>query len=138
MQHKISNEALEAYCYCRLKFHLKLRGERGVKTDYEIIRAEFRADTKARAIQSHVADQGSGNGFRLTRARLEKASQYIFNGIYEDDDFTLHIDGVNKSAAPKDPHSYSFRPIIFSSSIRNEKAQRLVLRVYGYAVSTPR
>ena len=132
---KISNETLEAYCCCPQKFHLKLRGEHGVKTDYEIMRAEIRAKTKARATESYVQNQGPGKGLRLTRARLEKASPYIFNGIYEDDDFKINIDGVHNSTALNDPLSYSFRPIIFSGSIKNEAQQRHILRIYGYAVS---
>jgi hypothetical protein len=91
---KISNETLEAYCYCSQKFHLKLRGVHGIKTDYEIMRAELRANTKARAIESHVQNQAPSKGVRLTRARLEKASHYTFDGIYEDEDFKIQIDGV--------------------------------------------
>ena len=55
MQPKITNETLEAYCYCPQKFHLKLRGEQGIKTEYELMRAELRASTKARAIKKHGA-----------------------------------------------------------------------------------
>jgi len=43
---KITNEALEAYCYCAQKFYLKLQGARGTKTDYELMRAQLRCRTK--------------------------------------------------------------------------------------------
>jgi len=135
MQPKISNEALEAYCNCKLKFHLKLQGELGVKTDYEIMRAELRANTLARARKGNVANPESRDNFRLTPARLEKASPYIFNGTYEDEDFKLQIDGVHKAIAFDDPCTYSLCPITFSGSAKIEKQNRLVLRVYGYAVS---
>jgi hypothetical protein len=106
MQPKISNEALEAYCNCKLKFHLKLQGEHGVKTDYEIMRAELRGNTQARAIKRNIASPQSRNEFRLTLPLLEKASPYIFNGTYEDDDFKLQIDGVHKAIARDDLCTY--------------------------------
>jgi predicted RecB family nuclease len=132
---KISNEALEAYCNCKLKFHLKLQGEHGVKTDYEIMRAELRANTQARARKGNVANPKSRNNLRLTLPLLEMASRYIFDGTYEDEDFKLQIDGVHKAITLDNPCTYSLRPITFSGSARIEKQNRLVLRVYGYAVS---
>lgn len=42
---------------------------------------------------------------------------------------------MHKTTAPNDPHSYTFRPIIFSGSIKIETPQRQILRIYGYALS---
>jgi predicted RecB family nuclease len=135
MQPKITSETLEAYCYCPQKFHLKLRGEQGIKTEYELMRAELRASTRARAIKNHGATSASGKSFRLTPTRLTKASQYLFDGIYEDDDFNITIDGVAKATASRDPCSPSYRPILFSGSLKIEPQHRLLLRVYAYALS---
>jgi predicted RecB family nuclease len=40
---------------------------------------------------------------------------------------------VQKTIAPNDPQSYSFRPIIFSGSMKNETPQ--ILGISGYALS---
>src|SRR5262245_16017136 len=103
MQPKITNEALEAYCYCPQKFHLKLPGEQGIRTEYQLIRAEARATTRARAIKNHDATNASGESLRLTPTRLARASPYLFDGTYEDDDFSIQIDGVVKVAADPRP-----------------------------------
>jgi predicted RecB family nuclease len=133
---KITNEALEAYCHCPTKFHLKLRGERGVQSDYEIMRAELRSNARARALNRYCKDLAPSGDLRLTRARLQKASQYFFDGVYEDKDLKIHIDGIEKVPDASCARQYSFRPILFSGSIRTEKHQRMVLRVYGHALST--
>ena len=135
MNPKITNEALEAYCYCAQKFHLKLHGEQGVTTDYERMRAELRAKTMARAIKRYLEKQDLTEQIRLTQSRLEKAPQYLFNGIYEDDHFKLNIDGIHKTTDPHASKSYTLRPIIFSGFLKNETRLRRVLSVYGYALS---
>jgi predicted RecB family nuclease len=133
---KITNEALEAYCYCAQKFYLKLQGARGTKTDYELMRAQLRSRTRINAIKRFARAQGPGTDVPLTRANLQNAPQYIFDGVYEDQNFALHIDGVRKVAHANDPCEYSFQPILFSGSIRTHKQQKTILRAYGYALST--
>jgi predicted RecB family nuclease len=135
MQPKITNETLEAYCYCPQKFHLKLQGEQGTKTQYELIQAELRADTRARAIKNHGGTDASAKSLRLTPTRLARASQYLFDGRYEDEDFSIQIDGVAKAPSSRDPCHPAFRPILFSGLINNERQHRLILRVYAYALS---
>jgi hypothetical protein len=133
---KITNEALEAYSYCVTKFYLKLHGVRGTTTDYELMRAQLRSRTRTNAIRRLARGPGPGTDVRLTRAVLQSASQYIFDGIYEDRNFILNIDGVRKVADGNDPRQWSFHPILFSGSIRTDKHQKIILRTYGYALST--
>src|SRR5437879_280697 len=96
MQPKITNEMLEAYCYCPQKFHLKLRGKQGIKTEYELMRAELRDSTRVRVIKQHDATDVSDKIVRVTPARLETVSRYLLGGTYEDEDFEIKIDGVAK------------------------------------------
>jgi hypothetical protein len=107
---KVTNEALEAYCYCLQKFHLTLRGEHGVKSDYEIMRAELRSNARTSVLSRYCKDSELSADLRLTQARLQNAPQYIFDGIYEDKDFKLHIDAIEKVVDTSDPCTYSFRP----------------------------
>jgi predicted RecB family nuclease len=132
---KISNEALEAYSHCLRKFHLLLFGERGEKTDYDLMRTEARTKTRRRAIETYLADQQSATGLSLTRSRLMEGSQIILDGIYEDDDLSLVIDGVQRIPDVKNPGAFSFLPILLSDSMKVRKQQRLVLQVYGSALS---
>jgi predicted RecB family nuclease len=133
---KITNEALEAYCYCAQKFYLKLQGARGTKTDYELMRDQSRSRTRSNAIRRFARGPGSGTVMQLTQTTLQNAPQYIFDGIYEDQNFALHIDGVRKVAHTSDPREYSFHPILFSGSLRTDKQHKTILRAYGYALST--
>jgi predicted RecB family nuclease len=133
---KITNEALEAYCYCAQKFYLKLQGARGTKTDYELMRAQLRSRIRINAKKRFASAEGPGTHVPLTRAHLQNAQQYIFDGIYEDQNFMLHIDAVRKVAHADDPCEYSFQPILFSGSTRADKQQKTMLRAYGHALST--
>jgi predicted RecB family nuclease len=133
---KITNEALEAYSYCATKFYLKLHGARGTTTDYELMRAQSRSRTRINTIRRLARTHGTDTGVRLTRAHLQNAPEYIFDGIYEDQNFTIQIDGVRKVARANDPYDYSLHPILFSGSIRADKRQATILRTYGYALST--
>jgi hypothetical protein len=92
------------------KFHLKRQGEHGVQSEYEIVRAELRSNVRSRELNRYCKDSEPSTGLRLTQARLQSASQYIFDGIYEDNDFKLHIDGVEKIADAGDARKHSFRP----------------------------
>lgn len=136
MPPKITNETLEAYCHCPQKFYLKLQGARGTKTDYELMRAQLRSRTRLNAIRRFARARGPDADVQLTRAHLQNAPQYIFDAIYEDQNFTLHIDGVRKVADATDSSEHSFHPILFSDSIRTDKQQKAILRVYGYALSS--
>jgi predicted RecB family nuclease len=133
---KITNEVLEAYCYCPQKFYLKLQGERGIRTDYELMRAQLRSRIRTTAIRRFARGQRPSTDVQLTRAFLQNAPEYIFDGIYEDQDFTLHIDGVAKVENTNAPTAHALHPILFSGSIRTNKQQKFILRAYGHALST--
>jgi predicted RecB family nuclease len=100
------------------------------------MRTQLRSRTRINAIRRLGRAQGSGSNVPLTRASLQNASQYIFDGLYEDQNFLLHIDGVKKVPHANDPCEYSFHPILFSGSARPDKQQKTILRAYGYALST--
>ena len=57
----ITREILESYLNCKLKGHLKLKGEQGTKSDYEMLMAEVRVE------QANGRPRGSWHGTRKAR-----------------------------------------------------------------------
>ena len=135
MHPKISNEALEAYSYCATKFHLSLHGARGKKCDYELMEMEARIRTKQDVVGSLVERKARISGSALTRSAIELASRPIFAGVYEDAEFHLEIDGVERTADPKGRGTNNVVPMLFLGSRKVRKPQRRTLEVYGLVLT---
>ena len=61
MATKITRAIIESYLNCKYKGHLKLAGEGGTKSDYEVMTAAARAASREQAIASLVARFGVMN-----------------------------------------------------------------------------
>src|SRR5262249_62307614 len=71
----ITGETLEAYLNCRYKGHLKLTGQAGTPSDYEVLMKEVRAETLKRAEVKLVARYGGEplRGVRIDLPCLRRA-----------------------------------------------------------------
>src|SRR6201985_1881661 len=83
---KITKEVLEAYLNCKTKGHLKLAGEAGTKSDYEVmIEGAVRASREA-PLARLVARYGvgdTGGGTPLTDAALKKGPPLLVDALLE-------------------------------------------------------
>src|SRR6516164_8637154 len=97
MATKITREVLESYLDCKYKGHLKLAGQVGTKTDYEILLTEKKAEVRLAAIEKilaeHPADKVATN-IPLTAASLRQGLLFVFDAILEDDSVCLSFDGL--------------------------------------------
>src|SRR3954447_22857701 len=99
MAMKITSDVLEGYLHCKFKGHLKLAGELGTRSDYEGLLVERRDEVRLRAIDEIVARHEEAELARnipLTAAALKAGPLYLLDALLEDDQVSLHFDGLKK------------------------------------------
>ena len=60
----ITGEVLEGYLNCKLKGYLRLKGERGTKSDYETLMTALRDDLRAGAYEKLLARHAGADVLR--------------------------------------------------------------------------
>jgi hypothetical protein len=84
---KITNEVLEGYLNCKLKAHLKARGEQSIRTDYEALLLSRRDEVRLIATDKILAAQGEGQVARsiaLTADSLKSGPSFDLDAFEED------------------------------------------------------
>jgi hypothetical protein len=61
MAAKITKDVLESYLQCKYKGHLKLAGEQGIKSDYELLLIETRDQVRLAAADKLRAKHKEGD-----------------------------------------------------------------------------
>lgn len=134
MPTKLTREIIESYLHCRLKGQLKLSGQQGSKSDYELLLADQRADVRLVALDKILAQQSVDQverGVLLTPTTLKHGAAFILDAVLEDDLFQLHFDGVKRVEEPSKLGAFHYVPILFHESRRIPKEQKGLLELYG-------
>jgi hypothetical protein len=95
----ITREVLESYLACKTKAYLKLRGERGTKTEYEVLAVETRTELQARAAEelaSKYKPQDVMRGVRITEMVMKSGAAVIVDSTFESGDLSLSCDALKK------------------------------------------
>ena len=103
MNTPVTREILHNYLRCKYKGYLKLRGESGTKTDYEILIRELSEKFKLKAvnkIRNSYNDDHILQGVNITQSLLKQGTDTIVDAVIEDDIFSLHLDGLKKVSGP--------------------------------------
>ena len=84
MEPRITKEVLEGYLNCKLKGYLKLKGERGTRSDYETLMTALRDDLRARAYEKLLARHAGAavlRGVKIETSTLKKGASIILDAI---------------------------------------------------------
>src|SRR4051794_21135985 len=95
----ITRENLESFVNCKLKGHLKLKGERGTKSDYEMLMAEVRVEQARRASERLATRHQEGEVLRGVEASLSvlrRGIPLILDVAVKDDILSVKIDGLRR------------------------------------------
>jgi predicted RecB family nuclease len=134
MATKITREILESYLYCRTKAHLKLVGEQGNKSDYEMLlganREEVRQQAIGKILSKHPQEQVPRDIF-LTADELRTGPTYVLDAILEDDLVSLRFDGLKRVDGPSKLGDFHYVPILFHEGRKVGGQQRLLLELNG-------
>jgi predicted RecB family nuclease len=138
MATKITREILEAYLYCNTKAHLKLAGQQGNKSDYEVLLAANRQEVRQQAngkILSKHSESAVSREIPLTAAALRAGPPIVLDANLEDDLVSLRFDGLKKVDGPSMLGDFHYVPMLFHEGRKIGKEQRLLLELYGLLLS---
>jgi predicted RecB family nuclease len=138
MATKITRDVLESYIGCKTKAHLKLNGQEGTKSDYEGLLIESRGRVRLAAIDRILVRHPGGEVVRnvpLTVAALKEGSAFVLDAVLEDDQLSLHFDGLKRVDGASRLGGFHYVPMLFHEGRQVGKEQRLLLRLYGLLLS---
>jgi predicted RecB family nuclease len=134
MSGKITREVLEAHLDCKYKGHLKLAGEQGPPSDYEVMLAETRQEMRAAATERirarHRGDEVL-RGVPLTATVLQQGATVVLDTTLEDDIFSLHFDAIERVEGVSALGDFHYSPVLFCEGEKVRKEQRQLLALCG-------
>jgi predicted RecB family nuclease len=134
----ISTDVLECYLNCQFKAHLKLRGENGVKSDYETMLLAARTELKRMAIEKLLASQPAARiptEIPVALAALMEGHPLILSATLADNIFSLKYDGLKRVDGASKLGHFHYVPILFHEGHTVRTEQHRVLEVYGLLLS---
>jgi len=133
----ITREILEGYLKCRTKAHLKLRGEHGTKSDYEVLAVETCAELRIRAAEklaSKYKPEHVMRGVTIAETVLRSGAEVILGSTVEFDDLSLCCDALKKAKGQSRLGGYHYVPVLVYEGEKIRAEQKRVLQVFGLAV----
>ena len=136
----IAREILESYLNCKLKGHLKLAGEQGTKSDYEMLMTDLRVEQARLASQKLEARQKKGEVLRGVEASLSvmrRGIPLILDVVVKDDILSVKIDGLRRVDGPSRLGEFHYVPILFVEGENFRREQRRLLELCGLMINDP-
>src|SRR5262245_38668054 len=115
MATKITSEVLESYLHCKVKGHLKLAGQQGTRSDYELLLAESRDEVARRAtdkILAHHSKEEVERDVGLTKAALKRGAAFLLNDTLEDELDSLAFVGLQRVPGPSKLGDFHYVPVL--------------------------
>ncbi len=137
MEPRITKEVLEGYLNCKLKGYLKLKGERGTRSDYETLMTALRDDLRARAYEKLLARHAGAavlRGVKIETSTLKKGASIILDAIIEDEALSLHLDGLMRVEGPSRLGGYHYIPILVVEGEKLGRDQKRLLETLGLII----
>jgi predicted RecB family nuclease len=134
MAKKITRDILESYLSCPYKAHLKVSGEQGHPSDYEILQREARSQMRLVATDLLMGRHRDGEirrGVTLTRHHLKQGTPLLLDATVEDDTLCVHFDALLKKAGPSRLGDFHYVPVLFHEAEQFRDQQRSLLELYG-------
>src|SRR5262249_37078061 len=138
MTARITRDLIESYLSCKYKGHLRLAGQRGTTSDYELLLTASREEVKRRAtdkILSRYAPDVVERNIPLTPAALMCGAAFLLNPVLEDDSLCLAFDGLQRVPGASLLGDYHYVPVLFTEGHRVRKVRRALLDVYALLLS---
>jgi predicted RecB family nuclease len=133
MSTRITDDVIEALQYCRLKAYFLLRGEQGVRSDYEKLLIEQRANLKREVIEKirrEYREREVATELNLSVAHLRQGASFIVGARLEDDRYAVVFDGLRKTDGPSILGHFRYEPVMFCPArrVRASERQQLAAR----------
>lgn len=138
MEGKITRDVIESYIQCRYKAYLKLTGQQGGKSDYEMMLNGCRADLEREVVARILALNGEKQVVQetsLTPSLLRQGKLYLLGVTLATDDLELRFDALKKAQGTSRLGEHHYAPAIFHECSTVKKEQKLLLQVHALLLS---
>jgi hypothetical protein len=134
---KITNEVLEGYLNCKTKGHLKLKGEGGIKSDYEAMTTVAKEASRESALANLVIRFGNEDcrGIAVTAATLKQGAQLLVDATLEDDSLAIRFDGLKRADGASKLGDHHYVPIMHIHGDTLGRSSKLLLAVLGLVIA---
>jgi hypothetical protein len=120
---KITKEIVEAHLNCKTKAHLKLAGETGTKSDYEVMSFASKEDSRAKALARFGVAE-TCRGMPLIAATLKQGAPLLVDVTFEDESLSLRFDALKRVEG-------AYVPVLHHDGDKVGKHQKVLLAVYA-------
>src|SRR5262245_42110421 len=130
----ITRDVLESHLKCRYKGRLRLAGERGSPSDYELLLAEARERVRQAATEKLLARHGEGEVLRdctATAEVLRRAVPLLRDGTGRGEGLSVRFDALQRAAGKSNLGEFHYLPVLFHEGERATQGQRLLLQLCG-------
>ncbi len=136
---KITTDVLSSYLNCKYKAYLKMTGQHGTTSQYETLFSDIAQSLTERAIEKVLAQTENGEVLRhvpLTCHLLKQGVLYILDATAEDNDLSLHFDGVKRIDGSSGLGTFHYIPLVFHNGDTIRQQEKNLLALYGYVLSS--
>ncbi|MGA2402910.1 MAG: TM0106 family RecB-like putative nuclease [Syntrophobacteraceae bacterium] len=138
MNTKMTRDILESHLYCKYKGYLKIVGQQGTKSDYEIMLAQLQAQVRLAAIDKIFArcpeNDVLPNG-TLTTSLLKQGRLFFLDAVVDYGFVSFQLDGIKRVDGPSKVGAFHYSPMLFYEGGQPRKEQKLMLEIYGLILS---
>jgi predicted RecB family nuclease len=134
MATKITTDCVESYLKCKTKALLKVLGERGVDSEYGLLLAEMKSQTKRTIIGWVISRHRGGTVLRdvlVSAAELSGGPMLVVGATIEDDTFSLTLDGLKRAPGESSLGQFHYVPVLFHEGAKIRLEERLLLAIMG-------
>jgi len=128
----ITKSVLEAHLQCTYKAYLRLTGETGTKSDYEVMLNDTRTEVRRTAlakIQTPDQEVRVARNALLDTTLLKRGEPYFLDVTAKTDSLEFTFDGLKKVDGESRLGAFHYVPILFHEGSTVRKEQRTILEL---------
>ena len=124
MSGRITRTVIESFLKCKTKARLKVQGEHGVPSDYELFLLEKRCEARRRAIEGILAKLGDQHAAVLrilpaTIPLLRQGAEYVLDTSFEGQSISISFDALKKVSGASSLGDFHYVPVLFQEGTRS-------------------
>src|SRR5262249_37458391 len=116
MTTQITREVLESHLKCRYKGHLRLAGQPGDRSDYELLMIESRERVRQAATDTLLRRHKEGEvlqGLTATAALLKQGASLILDATVEGEGLAIRFDALLRAEGQSCLGEFHYLPVLF-------------------------
>src|SRR5438874_3970627 len=117
MPPRITLDVFEALLNCKLKAHLRLTLQEGVKADYEAMITDLRHEVRQRAIDKiriNYNDDTIANALPVKRSTLRAGIPFVLDAELINQRNSIRFDGLKRVDGPSSLGQFHYVPVNFA------------------------